>query len=864
MKKCNKWTIATLASFFLPIGIMFFGLLSMGISYNGEKTILASDAFHQYVIFAQTLRNILHGSDSLFYTFTSGLGLNFYALISYYLGSFLSPFVFFFDLVSMPDAIYLFTLIKFGLMGLSASFSFHKLYPQIKTYLIISISVSYSLMSFLTSQLELNSWLDVFILLPLILLGLNRILIEKKTGLYYLSLSILFIQNYYFGYMVAIFLFFYSLVCLLKLKSLKMALIAFARFTVMSICAALTSAIMLLPTYLDLSSYGESFSRIKQIVTENAWYLDLPAKLSLGVYDTTKFNALPMIYVGLLPLLLSIIYFTLTSISWKSKLANGLLLIFIISSFYLQPLDLFWQGMHEPNMFLHRYAWTFSVLIILLACEALSKQEEFTSIKVSSAFIFLSLILVTPHLIKQKYEFLTLNLFFLSIAFLLAYTILLIKKWEDQIPIPFLVSFTLLFTSLEAGLNTYYQLNGINQEWVFPTRQSYNNHLKDIDNLVKQVSKNNQSFFRIERLSPQTGNDSMKYNYHGISQFSSIRNRLSSSLMDRLGFQSSGTNLNLRYQNNTLIMDSLLGIKYNLSQESLTKFGFINVKKSGNMILYQNNYSSPLAILTNNIYKDVNLSVNTLDNQTKLLNQLSGKSLSYYQLQPSRLISGAKEFNQRISGQTSDSEQTTIINYQVSVPKRSQMYVSIPDIIFSNPNAKGVSIRIDGHTYHYTTDNAFSFFDLGYFEEAKSVTLSFIFPKNKHINFKVPHFYSLAVDPYLEAIKAINQKKVIVHTKTNHIITDYNAKTGGSLIFTIPYDKGWSAKKGNQSLPITKAQGGFLQVTVPKGKSRVVLTFVPNGFKLGSFLSCFGIILYFLLEHVWFKPKNYKNKKKMR
>lgn len=95
----------------------------------------------------------------------------------------------------------------------------------------------------------------------------------------------------------------------------------------------------------------------------------------------------------------------------------------------------------------------------------------------------------------------------------------------------------------------------------------------------------------------------MKYNYHGISQFSSVRNRLSSSLLDRLGFQSKGTNLNLRYQNNTLIMDSLLGIKYNLSENSLDKFGFTKVNSSGSMTLYQNHYSSPLAILTRGFTK---------------------------------------------------------------------------------------------------------------------------------------------------------------------------------------------------------------------------------------------------------------------
>ncbi|MGC4388325.1 YfhO family protein, partial [Streptococcus suis] len=84
--------------------------------------------------------------------------LNFYALISYYLGSFLSPFVYFFNLETMPDAIYLFTLIKVGLMGLSSYYMLTKLYTKLHRALALALSLSYSLMSFAMSQIEINMW----------------------------------------------------------------------------------------------------------------------------------------------------------------------------------------------------------------------------------------------------------------------------------------------------------------------------------------------------------------------------------------------------------------------------------------------------------------------------------------------------------------------------------------------------------------------------------------------------------------------------------------------------------------------------------------------------------------------------------
>ena len=97
----------------------------------------------------------------------------------------------------MPDAVYLTTLLKFGLIGLSTYFSLNKLFQSIPKALKLALSTSYALMSFSVSQLEIKTWLDVFILIPLVITGLHILITQKKRLLYFTSLSILFIQNYY-------------------------------------------------------------------------------------------------------------------------------------------------------------------------------------------------------------------------------------------------------------------------------------------------------------------------------------------------------------------------------------------------------------------------------------------------------------------------------------------------------------------------------------------------------------------------------------------------------------------------------------------------------------------------------------------
>ncbi|EFO54529.1 ABC transporter membrane-spanning protein [Streptococcus infantis SK1302] len=336
--------------------------------------LLLGDGFHQYVIFDLNLRNILHGSDSLFYTFTSGLGLNFYALSSYYLGSFLSPLAYFFDVSSMPDAVYLATLLKFGLIGLSTFFSLSKLFKNIPAPLRLALSTSYALMSFTVSQLEIKTWLDVFYFNSLNFNWFTSTHNGKKSILYFTSLSILFIQNYYFGYMTALFLVVWYF-CQLSwdFKSRKYS---FLDFFLTSLLAGLTSFIMTLPTLFDLRTHGEKLTAITKIKTDTSWYLDLFAKQFIGAFDTTKYGSIPMIFVGLLPFILTIVFFTLKSIKFHVKLCYATLLIIIIASFYLEALDLFWQGMHAPNMFLHRYAWIFSTLLIYISAEVLNRVKD--------------------------------------------------------------------------------------------------------------------------------------------------------------------------------------------------------------------------------------------------------------------------------------------------------------------------------------------------------------------------------------------------------------------------------------------------------------------------------------------------------
>ena len=835
------WTY--FVSFIIPIIIMIGVYLSQGIYWNSDTSPLLGDGFHQYVIFDVTLRNILHGNGSLFYTFTSGLGLNFYALSSYYLGSFLSPLVYFFNLSNMPDAVYLTTLLKFGLIGLSTYFSLDKLFQSIPKTLKLALSTSYALMSFSVSQLEIKTWLDVFILIPLIITGLHLLVTEKKFLLYFTSLSILFIQNYYFGYMTALFLIFWYL-CQIS-WDFKTRKSSFLDFIVISFLAGMASLILTLPTLFDLQTHGEKLSEVTKFQTESSWYLDLFAKQFIGSFDTTKYGAIPMIFVGLLPFILTILFFTLKSIKFHVKLTYAIFFTFLITSFYIEALDLFWQGMHTPNMFLHRYAWIFSTLLIYTAAEVLNRLKELRIWNfLVSLFLVVTGFLATIYL-KSHYSFLTDLNILLTLEFLVVYSLLLLAIIKKFISVNLFAILISLFILVEMSLNASSQMDGIAKEWGFASRSAYNRDIPAMESFSTYIGN---QFSRTEKLETQTGNDSMKFNYNGISQFSSVRNRSASSTLDKLGFKSSGTNLNLRYANNSILADNLFGIQYNISESPIDKYGFQDVYQKDNLTLYENQFSLPIAFASQSVYTDVKFNEHTLDNQASFLNQLANVDFDYFSPIPYEKTEKIENTNDLISV-TSSSNEDAAIQYQIEVPENSQIYLSFTNLHFSNDKQKKVDILVNGEKKTFTTDNAFSFFNLGYTKEKKTFNIHVSFPGNSQVSFESPTFYRLDTQTLTEAMQKIKEQPVTVSTSKNKVFATYDVQQDTSIFFTIPYDKGWSAYQDGKKIEIKQAQTGFMKVDIPKGKGTITLSFIPNGFITGAICSFTSLLLFGIYNH---------------
>lgn len=849
-----------LASFFLPIVLMGIIYLSIGIYPGSDRSILASDAFAQFSNFHASYRNMLLGKQSLLFTWSGSLGLNYLSLISYYLGGFFTPLVIFFPNQLMPDALYVITLLKIGSAGLCFWLFANHVF-RISRWNQLILALCYALMSFAIAHSEIIMWLDTFTFLPLIIWGIHRLIDTKKIGLLFFSYALLFISNFYMGFMVAIFSGLYYIAYVVA--NWQAAKTSILPYTLTAILATGASMIMVLPAILDLRTNGEEFTKITTLKTEATGLFDFFIKNMVGVYDTTKYGSIPFIYIGLFPLTLAVFFFLSRSIPKREKLSFGVLALFIGLSFYIQPLNLAWQGMHAPNMFLFRFAYLFSFLTITLAgfgWERLTKHELPTYL-MSIVLLLLGFSLAYGVVDKTTHAYLTITSFLLTIIFLLIYFVCMSGMFLNLFSRKQLSLLLLLTIGVEVGLNANAMVHGILEDWNYASRSLYTDPEPNIRTLVDQTKQENTTFYRLENLDPVSSNDSFAYNYAGISMFSSIRNRHSSTLLNELGFRSRGTNLNIRYNNNTLLMDAFTGIKYNIASNAFNKYGFKKIDQQGIYTLYENENALPLGFTVPTTVKEPVIVANdNLQNQTTLMNYLSGLDQTYFAFEPIQMIRSSNTTldanNNQVTFKEETANQAKEIVYEVDIPAHTQAYLSLFPTDFNQLQSSSASLTVNGEQRKTQLNINGQYYDLGYYDDAQKVTFTLSLYGTDQVTFQTPKVITLNTDAYQSAINAIKTRGVAFKTGNRSATASVTAQTAQTLVTTIPYDKGWRATIDGKRVSTNEFEDGLLSLTIPKGTHTIVLHYFPPGLTLGMIVCGLSCVLFFLYTYYLRKKRS--------
>ncbi len=864
-------------SFLLPIGIMLVVFGCLGIFPFGDRTILVLDMNGQYIYFFEQIRDVYLGKSSLLYTFERSLGGEFFGIFTYYLASPLSLIVTLFPRSMITEAVATIMLLKCGLAGLSFSYYLDKTRKK-NVFGFTIFSTMYALCSYATVFQSNTMWMDALIWLPLIALGIERIIKQGHFKLFVVALALTVWSNYYIGYMscifVALYFFFYLFAHKIdRINDLKEdyhGLKSFGRIILYSGVALLIAGFIICVAYYSLSFGKSDFQDSNFEPTLRFDIIDLVTKLFPGSYDTVRFEGHPNIYSGLLMLIMLPVYYFTKNISAREKIFYSLLCVIFLVSFSINTVDLVWHGFQVPIWLNYRYSFMFSFVALTMAYRGFEHFKDFEGkffFKVCATLIACLIVIqktatifryVDGNLTEVMPDY---ELIWLSIGFIAIYMVVLYFSKHTKIPQTMSI-ILLVCVSLEAFANTLISWGEQIADVGWASRPSYTTFVDRLNVAMDQISRD-EGFYRTEKTILRKPNDAFALNMNGVSEFTSTFNQGTISFLKKVGFVSRSQSS--KYISGNEVIDSILGVKYVIGNGPNDE-GNITDPVSGlytqeyiekeNLIIYKNPYALPIVYAVNNKIKEATVNndiISPFDYMERLVGNMLGESTislfescdyEVYTTNNCREVNGetSLEFRRQNSGAKCS------FTYSVTATNKGSIYMFLP-----TPYSTVASLYVDDvYVEKLFQSDTYRIYNLGNYEVGDTIKVRFEFDHYRLFFYNdYPFFVQVNESALADAMGTIakNGLRVEKHSDTK-IEGTLSAEKNMTVFTTIPYDSGWHVYVDGERIDTYKAVETMLAFDVGEGEHTVVMKYRPAVFFVGIAISTVGVALFALLIYL--------------
>jgi uncharacterized membrane protein YfhO len=811
-----------------------------GVYPFGEGSVLVLDLNAQYIYYYEAFRDAILGGKSLFYSFGRTLGGEMVGIFAYYLASPFSWIFVVFPKHLITEAIMVMILLKIGFSGM-AFCHYIRRSKGAEPYPAVLFSTMYALMAYGVVQTMNPMWLDALIWFPLIALAVEHVVNTGDFKSLTIYLAAMFVSHFYIGYMVGIFTFVYFLYAMVVRPPLsKDRWKRFASFSVGAIWAILLSAWLLLPTYYSLTLGKLSFTDPNYFPRWQLDLFDLYAKMLPLTYDSVNYQGLPFIYAGTLTLFLAGVYFFTRSVNFKDRLAAVGFLGVMAMCFAISTVDIVLHGFQAPNWLNYRYAFIFSFFMVMLAYQGYHLVSEWKPEDLLKLFGGLAAGVVISQ--KIGYSFVNDHVLAVSIGAMVGIAALFIFLKDSRYRRLFPYLLALLVIS-EASLNTYMMIEGAHREVYYSDRPSYRAYFDRLHPLVEYMKTYDDDFYRAETIIRRTVNDPMALGINGISHSSSTLNSRIIDFLHKLGFSSQEHWT--RYKGATILTDSLLGIRYIISENVINQH-YIPVHTDDGLTLFQNPYALPLGFMASSEITTLALnSLNPFDNQNLLLSTLLSENyVDYYQLLEIESIYlenlNAYEEESYVTYTPIIPDQDAFIEYTIKTANGNPMYMYL-----EAPYPRKVNIWKDKeYVDTFFDSDSVCIIPLG--ENTGQDVISLITtPIDGEYYLRRNYFYYLDINKVTAGLERLKEgAAVISRVSDRHLHLDCTAAADQILLITIPYEPGWTVRvDGVVTYPI-EIMDALMGIPVSAGTHRVEMTFTPMGLKTGGIISIIALIAF--------------------
>ena len=207
-------------SFLIPAVIMFGALAGLKVTPFGDNSLAISDGNALYLNYVGYISKVLKGQEGILYSFTKGLGANMMGSWGWFL---LNPLFALFAFTDVTNYMQMYTFVSvfsLCLCGLTMYVMLKDFYGHNADNLIFS--TAYAMNGFLVANVfQINFFVDIPVL-PIMVMGLRRILKGKSPVIYTVALAYGLFMNFYFGFMLCVAsLLFFFVYLLIEWKNLE-------------------------------------------------------------------------------------------------------------------------------------------------------------------------------------------------------------------------------------------------------------------------------------------------------------------------------------------------------------------------------------------------------------------------------------------------------------------------------------------------------------------------------------------------------------------------------------------------------------------------------------------------------------------
>jgi len=801
-------TDALIAAFIVPVLIMIIIYVERGIFPFGSRTYLRTDLYHQYAPFMSEFQYKLTHGGSLLYSWNVGMGVNFSALYAYYLASPLNWLVALAPKAYLIEFINIMIILKTGLAGLTMTYYLGK-HSKNSTFAPAFFGIFYALSGYMAAYSWNIMWLDCIVLFPLICLGLEKLVYEKRGLLYAVTLGLSILSNYYISIMICIFMvvYFIALSILKGRQGFGSFMGSFGIFAGFSLLAGGIAMAVVCPEIFALQYTASEDMTLPQTVNEYFSIVEELARHMMGVATEQTLDHWPNIYCGVAIFPLVLLFIANTKISLKEKIVYSVLAVLFLASFSLNILSFVWHGLHYPNSLPARQSFIYIWLILFMSFKAVDELEGVNTKGIaiatlaSVAFIFLCQAVV-------KDDAFTWSVWYLSLGFVAVYCLILFLFRTGKMGINLATFLLLAICAIEAAVNM--TTTGISTT----SREAY---LKNNDSTMAVVDyvKDDRDFYRFEMNDRNAKDDGAWLNFHTVSLFSSMAHEDISDLYKHLGCVAS-TNAYC-IEGSTPLVDALFDVKYAIYQ------GYNNdphadiVCECDETRLYKNEYCLPLGFMIPDGL------------ESKWVMEAGSPILVQNQLGTAL---GAGKVLEQVDGFSEGSA------YTFTVPEDGRYYA-----YSENSKTDEIKVKIGDTEKTYEKVNRGYLIELGWLEKNTIVYLEAADESSTMV-----HAFRFNYDALGRIMDELGKSPMQVNTYDDtHIYSGVDVAEAGTLATTIPYDNGWTVKVDGIEVTPGKFLGSFISLELTSGHHDIEFTYMPEGLKIGCIISAGSIIALLII-----------------